>query len=165
MKLKPLADRVVIKLVEAEEKTKSGIILTGGPNSVYAEDAPRMKEEILHLGVPVLGICYGMQLINDLCGGRVESAEVREYGHTMLCVTDSALFKGVQPETAVFMNHGDRVSVLPKGFTADASTANCPIAAFSDVARGLYGVQFHPEKSSDAGARLLRNFVSIVKGA
>ena len=154
-----------VPIEQWRDESLRGIILTGGPNSVYAEGAPRMKEEILHLGVPVLGICYGMQLINDLCGGRVESAEVREYGHTMLCVTDSALFRGVQPETAVFMNHGDRVSVLPKGFTADASTANCPIAAFSDAARGLYGVQFHPEvRHSVEGTTMLRNFVFGVCG-
>ena len=154
-----------VPIEQWRDESLRGIILTGGPNSVYAEGAPRMKEEILHLGVPVLGICYGMQLINDLCGGKVESAEVREYGHTMLCVTDSALFKGVQPETAVFMNHGDRVSALPKGFTADASTANCPIAAFSDVARGLYGVQFHPEvRHSVEGTTMLRNFVFGVCG-
>ena len=142
-----------------------GVILTGGPNSVYAEGAPRLGNEIFELGVPVLGICYGMQLINYLCGGKVESAEVSEYGHTMLHTEDTALFHSVGRETAVFMNHTDRVSVLPEGFTADASTANCPIAAFSDVTRGIYGVQFHPEvRHSIEGTKMLCNFVFGVCG-
>lgn len=142
-----------------------GVILTGGPNSVYAEGAPRLGDAIFELGVPVLGICYGMQLINDLCGGRVESAEVSEYGHTVLNTMDTALFHDVSRETAVFMNHTDRVSMLPDGFTADASTAHCPIAAFSNVDRGIYGVQFHPEvRHSVEGVKMLRNFVFGICG-
>ena len=147
------------------DETLKGVILTGGPNSVYAEGAPRLGSEIFRLGVPVLGICYGMQLINYLCGGRVESAEVSEYGHTMLNTRDSALFHDVGRETAVFMNHTDRVSQLPEGFETDASTAHCPIAAFSDVSRGIYGVQFHPEvRHSVEGTKMLRNFVFDVCG-
>ncbi|MBQ8088402.1 MAG: glutamine-hydrolyzing GMP synthase, partial [Clostridia bacterium] len=122
-----------------------GVILTGGPNSVYAENAPRLPVDFFDIGVPVLGICYGMQLINQLLGGTVHSAAVSEYGHTMLTTSDSALFQNVQRETAVFMNHTDRVDRLPQGFQADAFTANCPVAAFSNAARGIYGVQFHPE--------------------
>ena len=147
------------------DETLKGVILTGGPNSVYAEGAPRLGSEIFRLGVPVLGICYGMQLINYLCGGRVESAEVSEYGHTMLNTRDSALVHDVGRETAVFMNHTDRVSQLPEGFETDASTAHCPIAAFSDVSRGIYGVQFHPEvRHSVEGTKMLRNFVFDVCG-
>ena len=146
-------------------KNLKGVILTGGPNSVYAEDAPRLGTELLELGVPVLGICYGMQLINFLCGGRVEPAAVSEYGHTILKTTDAALFRGVRRETAVFMNHTDRVTALPEGFTADASTDNCPIAAFSCPARGLYGVQFHPEvKHSVEGTTVLKNFLFDICG-
>lgn len=142
-----------------------GVILTGGPNSVYADNAPRMGEELFELGVPVLGICYGMQLINALCGGKVQSAQVGEYGHALLHTADTALFHDVGRETAVFMNHTDRVSALPEGFSADAWTENCPIAAFSNPARGLYGVQFHPEvRHSAEGTKLLRNFVFGICG-
>ncbi|MBQ8972417.1 MAG: glutamine-hydrolyzing GMP synthase [Clostridia bacterium] len=137
-----------------------GVILTGGPNSVYAENAPRLPVDFFDIGVPVLGICYGMQLINQLLGGTVHSAAVSEYGHTMLTTSDSALFQNVQRETAVFMNHTDRVDRLPQGFQADAFTANCPVAAFSNAARGIYGVQFHPEvRHSVEGTQMLRNFV------
>lgn len=147
------------------DDTLKGIILTGGPNSVYEEGAPRLGHEIFELGVPVLGICYGMQLINYLCGGKVESAAISEYGHTVLHTTDSALFKGVDRETVVFMNHNDRVSRPPEGFSVDAYTENCPVAAFSDVNRGLYGVQFHPEvRHSVQGTQMLRNFAFDVCG-
>jgi len=142
-----------------------GIILTGGPNSVYAEGAPRLGEEIFALGVPVLGICYGMQLINAIFGGCVESAEVGEYGHTMLNTGARGLFEGVKRQTAVFMNHRDRVSRAPEGFSVDAGTDHCPIAAFSDAARGIYGVQFHPEVNhTEEGVRMLRNFAFGICG-
>ena len=159
----------ILNYAEPMEKWRDdalkGVILTGGPNSVYAEGAPRLGSEIFELGVPVLGICYGMQLINYLCGGKVESAEVSEYGHTMLDTKDTALFHDVGRQTAVFMNHTDRVSALPQGFVADASTQHCPIAAFSDVSRGIYGVQFHPEvRHSVEGKKMLRNFVFGVCG-
>ena len=142
-----------------------GVILTGGPNSVYAEGAPRLDDSIFALGVPVLGICYGMQLINFLCGGKVESAKVGEYGHTELITEDAPLFKNVSRQTVVFMNHNDRVSQAPEGFTVDAHTANCPIAAFSDARRGIYGVQFHPEvRHSVEGTQMLRNFAYEICG-
>ena len=142
-----------------------GVILTGGPNSVYGENAPRLGREVFELGVPVLGICYGMQLINYVYGGEVASAEVGEYGHTLLTTEDAALFKGVGRETAVFMNHRDRVAAPPKGFTIDAHTAHCPVAAFSNAGIGVYGVQFHPEvKHSVEGVQMLRNFVFGICG-
>ena len=142
-----------------------GVILTGGPNSVYGENAPRLGREVFELGVPVLGICYGMQLINYLFGGKVESAEVGEYGHTTLFTEDAPLFAGVSRETAVFMNHNDRVSVPPEGFTVDARTDHCPVAAFSDASRGIYGVQFHPEvRHSVEGVKMLRNFAFGICG-
>ena len=143
----------------ADESLK-GVILTGGPNSVYEDGAPRIGKELFRLGVPVLGICYGMQLINYLFDGKVESSAVSEYGHTLLYTEDTALFHNVGRETAVFMNHNDRVSALPEGFTCDAHTDNCPIAAFSCVEKGVYGVQFHPEvRHSVEGTKMLRNFV------
>ncbi len=142
-----------------------GVILTGGPNSVYGENAPRLGREVFELGVPVLGICYGMQLINYVFGGRVESAEVGEYGHTTLYTEDVPLFRGVGRETVVFMNHNDRVSAPPEGFAVDAHTDNCPVAAFSDAKRGIYGVQFHPEvRHSVEGVRMLRNFAFDICG-
>ncbi|MCQ2437356.1 MAG: glutamine-hydrolyzing GMP synthase [Clostridia bacterium] len=148
-----------------KDETLKGIILTGGPNSVYSDDAPRLGNEIFEQGVPVLGICYGMQLINYLCKGQVESAEVSEYGHTVLNTKETALFRNVSRETVVFMNHNDRVSTLPEGFTADASTSNCPVAAFSNTERGIYGVQFHPEvRHSVEGTQMLKNFVFDVCG-
>ncbi len=147
------------------DETLRGVVLTGGPNSVYADGAPRLGSEILSLGVPVLGICYGMQLINQLCGGRVESAQISEYGHTELHTWAVPLFRGIQRDTVVFMNHNDRVTVPPQGFEVIASTANCPVAAFSDDARGLYGVQFHPEvRHTVEGARMLRNFALEICG-
>ena len=147
------------------DEALKGVILTGGPNSVYGENAPRLGKEVFELGVPVLGICYGMQLINYVYGGEVSSAEVGEYGHTLLTVEDAPLFQGVSRQTAVFMNHRDRVSVPPEGFTVDAHTEHCPVAAFSDAARGIYGVQFHPEvKHSVEGVKMLRNFAFNICG-
>ena len=108
-----------------------GIILTGGPNSVYEGGAPRLGKELFSLGVPVLGICYGMQLINYILGGTVEHADAGEYGHTELTVRGGRLFESVSPETVVFMNHTDRVAQMPEGFSCDASTGHCPVAAFS----------------------------------
>ncbi len=147
------------------DEALKGVILTGGPNNVYGENAPRLGKEVFELGVPVLGICYGMQLINYVYGGEVSSAEVGEYGHTLLTTEDAPLFQGVSRQTAVFMNHRDRVSVPPEGFTVDARTEHCPVAAFSDAARGIYGVQFHPEvKHSVEGVKMLRNFAFNICG-
>ena len=147
------------------DETLKGVILTGGPNSVYGDNAPRLGKEVFELGVPVLGICYGMQLINYVYGGEVAGAEVGEYGHTVLTTGDAPLFQGVSRETAVFMNHRDRVSVPPAGFTVDAHTDHCPVAAFSDASRGIYGVQFHPEvRHSVEGVKMLRNFAFGICG-
>ena len=142
-----------------------GIIFTGGPNSVYEEGAPRLGKELFSLGVPVLGICYGMQLINYILGGTVEHADAGEYGHTELTVHGGRLFEAVSPETVVFMNHTDRVAQMPEGFQCDASTRHCPVAAFSCPERGVYGVQFHPEvRHTVEGTTVLRNFVLGVCG-
>ena len=138
-----------------------GIIFTGGPNSVYGEQAKLCDPEIFRLGVPILGICYGMQLICAMQGGTVASAEISEYGATEAQVDpDSPLFSGLDSTQQVLMSHTDRVAVLPEGFRTTASTANCPIAAFEDVRRGLYGVQFHPETEiCREGMEMLRRFV------
>ena len=142
-----------------------GVILTGGPNSVYEEGAPRLGKELFSLGVPVLGICYGMQLINYILGGTVEHADAGEYGHTELTVRGGRLFEAVSPETVVFMNHTDRVAQMPEGFQCDASTRHCPVAAFSCPEKGVYGVQFHPEvRHTVEGTTILRNFVLGVCG-
>ena len=147
------------------DESLRGIILTGGPNSVYDEGAPRLGREVFELGVPVLGICYGMQLINYALGGTVEHAQVSEYGHAMLHTEDCPMFDGVSRETAVFMNHTDRVDRIPEGFRIDAHTANCPVAAFSCPEKGLYGMQFHPEVRHTAeGVKMLNNFVLDICG-
>ena len=143
-----------------------GIIFTGGPNSVYDPASPHFDPEILGLGIPVLGICYGHQLMAYMAGGTIAPAEQgSEYGRTELVTAGSAIFAGV-PETSVcWMSHTDCVTVLPEGFAAIAKTAKCPCAAMCDEARGLYGVQFHPEVThTEYGTAILRNFVFGVCG-
>ncbi len=147
------------------DETLKGVILTGGPNSVYEPDAPKLGNELLQLGVPVLGICYGMQLINHVCGGKVESAEISEYGRTELIVDSCDLFEGVSNPTSVFMNHTDFIPAAPEGFSVHAHTENCPVAAFSCAQKGMYGVQFHPEVNhTKEGRRMLQNFVFKICG-
>jgi GMP synthase (glutamine-hydrolysing) len=125
-----------------------GIIFTGGPNSVYKEDSLTYDPAILSSGIPILGICYGSQLMAHLLGGTVKTAPVSEYGHTDLTldahVSSSKLFKGVAKTSTVWMSHTDRIESVPEGFAVTASTANCPIAAFENEERKLYAVQFHP---------------------
>ena len=148
------------------DESVKGVILTGGPSSVYLPGAPGADVDLFSLGVPVLGICYGMQLLAHKAGGTVEHADVSEYGHTVLHARGGALFAGVSPQTVVFMNHTDRVTALPEGFSIDASTDNCPIAAYSCPSRGLYGVQFHPEvQHTVEGSEMLRRFLYTVCGA
>ncbi|MGD7009570.1 glutamine-hydrolyzing GMP synthase [Metabacillus sp. 84] len=138
-----------------------GIILSGGPNSVYGENAFRCDERIFDLGIPVLGICYGMQLMTHYLGGRVEAADHREYGKANIKVQEnSLLFDRLPEEQPVWMSHGDLVAEIPPGFKVDAISASCPYAAMSDEDRRLYGVQFHPEvRHSQFGNDLLKNFV------
>ena len=138
-----------------------GLIFTGGPNSVYGPQAKLCDPEIFALGVPILGICYGMQLICAMQGGTVESAAVSEYGATETHVDPaSPLFSGMEPVQQLLMSHTDRVTVLPNGFRSTASTANCPIAAFENREKQLFGVQFHPETEiSRNGMDMLRRFV------
>lgn len=144
-----------------------GIIFTGGPNSVYGEHAKLCDPGIFALGIPILGICYGMQLICHMAGGTVASAEISEYGATETQIDPaSALFSGMAETQQMLMSHTDRVSALPEGFTTVAKTANCPIAAFEHREKRLYGVQFHPETEiSRQGMQVLHNFVFGVCGA
>ncbi|MFN0244778.1 MAG: glutamine-hydrolyzing GMP synthase [Planctomycetota bacterium] len=141
-----------------------GVILSGGPASVYAPDAPKVPLEILKLGVPVLGICYGMQWMAQALGGEVKPADRREFGRTSLAIERSeALFEGIDGRTVVWMSHGDQVTRLPQGFSVYASSDTCPFAAVGDPARGFFGVQFHPEVSHTLrGIEVLANFVARV---
>jgi GMP synthase (glutamine-hydrolysing) len=139
-----------------------GIILSGGPSSVYDEGAPKAPEGLLELGVPILGLCYGMQLIAQLSGGRVEAAGRREYGRAMVKVMDGELFAGFTPgeETQVWMSHGDHVNEPPPGFHLTASSPNCPVAGFEHDRRPIFGVQFHPEVAhTPRGGELINNFL------
>ena len=122
-----------------------GLIFTGGPQSAYAADAPRCDPALFSLGVPVLGICYGMQLMCHMLGGEVSRCESSEYGATRARLEGSALFSGCGGVSEVLMSHTDRVSRVPEGFEVTASTELCPVAALEDAGRGMYSVQFHPE--------------------
>lgn len=142
-----------------------GVILSGGPQSVYGADAPKIDDGILQLGVPVLGICYGHQLLAQMLGGEVEKRE-GEYGCAQLRVrTSDTLFRGTRPTQQVWMSHSDAVTSLPSGAVTIASTDRCKAAAFADFRRRLFGVQFHPEVAhTSAGERILRNFARDVCG-
>ena len=138
-----------------------GIILSGGPSSVYEHGAPHMDPAILKLGIPVLGICYGLQLMAKLVGGKVEAGKMKEYGKQIINVKkNGALLKGLSKKEQVWMNHGDLVSKLPSGFDILATTENCPSAAFENGKLKLYAVQFHPEVVHTLnGMKILENFV------
>lgn len=144
-----------------------GLVLSGGPASVYEPGAPLPDPAVLGAGIPVLGICYGMQLMAHLLpGGRTAAAEQREYGRTRLFVDDASdLFAGLEPRLICWMSHGDSITSLPEGFVALAHTDRNPIAAMADRGRGLYGLQFHPEVSHTPwGIEVLRNFLYTVCG-
>ena len=138
-----------------------GIVFTGGPHSVYAEDAPRCDAAVLSLGIPVLGICYGHQLLAFLAGGVVAPAKTgSEYGKTDLCAKENVLFSDVPRTSVCWMSHTDAVQTVPSGFSVTAQTAHCACAAMADDERKLYGVQFHPEVThTEFGGRILENFV------
>ena len=138
-----------------------GIILSGGPASVYAPDAPKVPKGLLDLGVPVLGICYGMQWMSQELGGEVKAAHHREFGRKSIEVERSeSIFEGVDGRTVVWMSHGDQVERLPQGFSVFASSDTCAFAAVGDPARGFYGVQFHPEVSHTLrGTEVIANFL------
>ena len=141
-----------------------GIILSGGPSSAYAEGAPDCDNAILEMGLPILGICYGLQLLCKKLGGKVVSAELREYGRAQLDVTDSSdLLAQIPSPTSVWMSHGDMVTETPENFSSLASTDSCPIAAIRHKDRSFYGLQFHPEVShTPCGSQIIHNFLSKV---
>lgn len=139
----------------------AGIILTGGPQSVNNANSLRADEKIFDLGVPVLGICYGHQFINQLYGGSVETPKLAEYGKTELIVdNNSELFKNLPEKSIIWMNHKDRVANIAEGFKAIAKTANTEVAAMENTEKNIYSVQFHPEVvHSEYGREILENFV------
>ena len=146
---------------EIKENGYKGIIFTGGPNSVYNPDSPHFSKDILSLGIPILGICYGHQLLAYLAGGTIASSDNNsEYGKTILFIKESTLLKGIKEESVCWMSHTDYVKELPEGFKITAYTNNCFCAAMEDVSRNLYGVQFHPEVThTEYGQQVLRNFI------
>ncbi|MDY2729518.1 glutamine-hydrolyzing GMP synthase [Clostridium sp. HCP1S3_B4] len=148
-------------LEKIKERNPKGLIFTGGPNSVYAADSPLCDKEIFDLGIPVLGICYGSQLMAHLLGGKVNTAPVSEYGKTEVNVdTNTKLFKGVKKSTICWMSHTDYIEKAPEGFKVTAHTPVCPVAAMENESRNLYAVQFHPEvMHTEQGKEMLSNFV------
>ena len=154
-----LSHRITAEEVKA--MNPKGIILSGGPNSVYDENAFGIDPEIFNLGIPVLGICYGMQLITYKLGGSVEPAKNREYGKALLEVTSdqAVLFKETPKQQTVWMSHGDLVTKVPEGFETVGTSKDCPIASIQDTTRNFYGIQFHAEvRHSEYGIELLRHF-------
>ena len=145
---------------EVREMSPSAIILSGGPASVNAEDAPRVDPAIYELGVPVLGFCYGHQITAVTLGGTVFHPEVGEYGPATLHVEGGALFEGTPAEQTVWMSHFDAVRDVPEGFTVVASTDVCPVAAMENAEKRIYTTQFHPEvKHTEFGQQILSNFL------
>ncbi|TMU82706.1 glutamine-hydrolyzing GMP synthase [Bacillus sp. BHET2] len=155
-----------VTLEEIQEINPTGIILSGGPNSVYGEDSFRCDERIFDLDIPILGICYGMQLMTMHFGGKVERAKHREYGKAAINIEkQSKLFSNLPEEQVVWMSHGDLVVESPAGFDVNATNPSCPIASMSNEEKGLYAVQFHPEvRHSEHGNEMLKNFVFEVCG-
>jgi len=151
---------------QIKEKNPSAIIFTGGQHSVYEEDAPKMDKEIFELGVPVLGICYGDQLIAYLLDGKVTSAPVREYGKTEINIDSSSrLFKGIGEKEICWMSHTVYIAEAPEGFKVTANTAVCPVAAMENEEKKIYGVQFHPEvEHTPFGQKMLQNFLHDICG-
>ena len=150
-----------ISLEKIKEKNPKGIIFTGGPASVYGEDSPRCAEGIFELGIPVLGICYGMQLMSYTLGGKVTSANTREYGETNVNIdNNSSLFQGFYDKNVFLMSHTDYVEEVPEGFKRIGYTPVCPNAAMENSEKKLYGIQFHPEVNNSVnGSLVIRNFL------
>ena len=154
------------ELEKIKEMNPKGIILTGGPNSCYEADSPTYKKELFELGIPVLGLCYGAQLMQHVLGGKVEKAPVREYGKTEVMVDKSSpLFANVEEKTICWMSHFDYISNVASGFKISAHTADCPVAAAENLDKNLYAIQFHPEvPHTQEGSKMLYNFVRNVCG-
>jgi GMP synthase (glutamine-hydrolysing) len=155
-----------VALDEISRRKPRGIVLSGGPASVYADGAPRLERGLLDLGVPVLGICYGMQLIVHELGGRVEQAEVGEFGRSQLTVSDPGrLLAGMPREQTCWMSHRDTVFEAPAGFTALASSSASPVAAVESIERDIYGIQFHPEVvHTPYGQEIMTRFLTEICG-
>ena len=143
-----------------------GIILSGGPSSVYQKGAPLCSMKIFDLNIPILGICYGMQLMTHLFGGKVARAQKREYGKAELFIDDNTgILKGLGDGTVVWMSHGDKIDEMPEGFVAIGHTPNSPVAAMGNVRKGFYGLQFHPEVvHTPKGSQILHNFIFSICG-
>ena len=152
---------------EIKKLAPIGIILTGGPNSVYLSDSPKCDSEIFNLGIPILGICYGMQMMCHMLGGEVVKSERGEYGTVNAVLkNDSVLFKDISGESAVLMSHSDQVAALPSGFVNIANTADCVNTACENVEKNIYAVQFHPESEhSELGKKVISNFLFDICGA
>jgi GMP synthase (glutamine-hydrolysing) len=155
-----------VSLEEIKRRAPRGLILSGGPASVYADGAPKLRPELLELGIPVLGICYGMQAMVLELGGRVEGADVGEFGRSRLQVTEHGrLLAGLPDDQSCWMSHRDTVYEAPPGFTALAASTESPVAALEDTARGLYGIQFHPEVvHTPYGTQILERFLEDICG-
>jgi len=146
---------------EVKEKNPKGIVFTGGPASVHADNAPKCDKEIFRLGIPILGICYGGQLMAETLGGKVGRAKNREYGKTALKINNaSLLFKAIPQDSVCWMSHTDFIEKMPEGFLVTASTDDCPVAAMEDATNKHYAVQFHPEvEHTEKGREIIRNFL------
>lgn len=138
-----------------------GVILSGGPYSVYEHGSPHVDPAVWDLGVPVLGICYGLQELAFTRGGKVQACDKKEFGHAPISILkESVLFAGLEKEISVWMSHGDQVTAIPEGFVTVASTPTAPFAAVESVDHKIYGIQFHPEVThTPEGAKILKNFV------
>lgn len=150
-----------LSLSKIKKERPKALILSGGPQSVYAHDSPKITEEIFQLGIPILGICYGLQTMAHVLGGRVEPSKKREYGFAFLDVKDrKSLLSGIKDRSQVWMSHGDKVHEVPRGFVISGVTSNCPAAVIESRDKKLYGVQFHPEViHTKQGLRILENFL------
>ena len=155
-----------IDIEKIKEMNPKGIILTGGPNSCYEADSPSYQKELFELGIPVLGLCYGAQLMMHVLGGKVITPEVGEYGKTEIEFKENGvLFKDMPAKSVVWMSHFDRIDAAAPGFEVVASTADCPIAAAQNVEKNLYAIQFHPEVlHTENGTQMIHNFVRGVCG-
>ncbi len=155
-----------ISVEEIKEINPKGLILSGGPLSVYDRGAPALKKEIYNLGIPILGVCYGMQLICDQMGGKVQGSKEREFGRAELFIdSNKDLFVNLPTNITCWMSHSDQIAKLPPGFTAIAHTLNAPIAAVANRAKRIYGVQFHPEVvHTQRGVQMLSNFIFGICG-
>ena len=155
-----------MEISKIREMSPKGIILTGGPNSVYDPSSPHADQELFSLGIPILGICYGAQILAWQLGGKVSTAPVSEYGKTETTVdTTKGLFKNWSKTSVAWMSHTDYIETVPEGFEVTGHTADCPVAAMQDESKGYYAVQFHPEVvHTDEGKKLFDNFVFDICG-